>query len=369
MILMDSIASVFEVEGWALRVLDKDAEQVITTAPDDAPTCVALRSSEVNDWPAAHPHWTSARVMHAGRSERMLFLASAPELTRAIDTIAFENLVTPLTQPLDISLPVNGANIYRPEPYEGFVLRWFGPDRETELEVENTVIAHSDGSGVLAFQFECLSPLPFAVLSGLHVLVAGQPAAVSVFRTGGRFMVRIFAQIDQAALDEKYKITLQLPASFGIMPEAANLSGRLMTLAILSFQVRMMPGHTLDTLGLSVPDPSDRPVLGRILMGKTAQVVRGFQSRLIDGDTAYFMDAGTTEGELGPMLYAINTFYRNRFFPRILLATQDRQISYDVYDTESHSALTRVEPFAISSKHGGDHALALSLVTAINEAG
>jgi len=134
---------------------------------------------------------------------------------------------------IDLSTGIAARNVYKPETYGGFVLRWIGPEPMFRLDLDRHLLPQSRNFAI-SFEITLLSGLPPQCLDFLVVQHNDTVVPHLVIKKGEFYTVLL--RLEEFPSGSLGHLTLIAPLSVTSFPEAFNPGSRLFSLGLLSIE-------------------------------------------------------------------------------------------------------------------------------------
>lgn len=237
-----------------------------------------------------------------------------------------------LAFPLDLSMPMAGSDLYEPEPYGGFVLRWMGPHRKARLSFQNPFIQLAYTPNLLVrIDILLKTAMPPQIIRMMQVLINGQPAIFSIIFDRHHYRVLCLVPLQDLAAAHGIQIAFDVPFTLTNFPEAMSDTARLFLLGLMAVEMSVftdpMPGLLATR---SRPEDVGGPRCKTRI--EAAQLVLRNSDRAVpDGDG--FIRLADARSEDG-LFVALTVLSGDLLFPRIAIrgTGEDEAISFSCYD-------------------------------------
>ncbi len=237
-----------------------------------------------------------------------------------------------LAFPLDLSMPMEGSDVYEPEPYGGFVLRWMGPGRRPRVAFRNPFLQLAYAPNLLVRIEIMLKAITTSDIVRLtRIWVNGHAAVFSIIHDGRHYRALCLVPLQDIAAAQTIRITFDLPFTLTNFPEGMADTSRSFLLGLLAVELSIFPDSTpslllnqlLDNENGTIDEMSRGDAARQSLISSPLSVVNGDDTiRLIDQQS----DAD--------LYVAISVLTENLFFPRIAIRGigANEALSFSSYD-------------------------------------
>lgn len=237
-----------------------------------------------------------------------------------------------LAFPLDLSMPMAGSDLYEPEPYGGFVLRWMGPGRKARITFQNPFIQLAYTPNLLVrIEIMLKAVVPPQIVRMIQIRINGHPAIFSIVSDGRHYRVLCLVPLQDIAAASAIRIAFDVPFTLTNFPEAMSDTSRLFLLGLLAVEMSVFSDSTP---GLLVNQPVLEDVGGQSCKSRheaAAMSLGNSGLSVPDGDTHIRMIDKNSDGDL---FVAISVLAGDLFFPRIAIrgTGDDEAITFSCYD-------------------------------------
>ena len=333
MLQLDELVDFCNAHGWTLDYIRQDLPTRTIGRNPNAPRLRLLQTGTHLPAGTDLPDFESVILSDKGWIGRALLIFPNGMIAKRFRNLLLDPERNKLMAfPLDLSMPMAGSDLYDPEPYGGFVLRWMGPGRKTRISFRNPFVQLAYAPDLLVrIEIMLKAIVPPDIVRMTQIRINGRPAVFSIIFDGRNYRALCLVPLQDIAAANAVRIAFDLPFTQTNFPEAMSDSSRTFMLGLLAVEMSVFSDSSPGLLSYQPQDDTEQVLTAENRLKAAKRVVEASGLSISDGDDTLRLADKQSDAEL---FVAISVLAGSLFFSRMAIrgTGADEALTFSCYD-------------------------------------